>query len=69
MARWTDLEEIGIPGIKRRKSDGKRYGVTSNPVEGADALKEEFFEGVSLSVDELNDLISYMLNNVRPFLS
>ena len=28
----------------------KRYGVTSNPVEGADALKEEFFEGVSLSV-------------------
>ena len=23
MARWTDLEEIGIPGIKRRKSDGK----------------------------------------------
>ena len=63
MARWTDLEEIGIPGIKRRKSDRKRYGVTSNPVEGADALKEEFFEGVSLPVDELNDLISYMLNN------
>ena len=23
MARWKDLEEIGIPGIKRRKSDGK----------------------------------------------
>jgi hypothetical protein len=23
MARWTDLEEIGIPGIKRRKSDRK----------------------------------------------
>ena len=41
----------------------KRYGATSNPVEGADALKEEFFEGVSLSVDELNDLISYMLHN------